>query len=541
MSVKVHPFWGGSMSPALPLPLVKVLSWVGDGSDTRVVAGVGFRPDLIILKSSTAGTAYFWHRLCWRGNAAKLGEATPHSAVVNGLLNDGFVVGAAANAAGVTYHAVVIADNGSGLVALGSYAGNGVDGRLIPLGFKPVYVAVKRDNYHYCWVCGAGMSASQPLQAAPGGDHIRLSAAGFIVGSSAQINEPTAGQGTGGEAYDYFALADCPAWRHLVYVGTGGDRDIRALPDPAFALIKSNADASPQLAQIVFRSMSGSAAITGAAEPGVATINDGALTLSSAARVNALNVPYSAIVFAELMQQPIDVSRPGLPAVRIQTDGGLIAPVRNAEFALNGTPLSIEVLFVYRATAPSTVLTLVSVNENNLVAGHHFGLQLSGAAHRSLSVQYKTAAGTQTNEIGFSPADGDVVHLGVAFDGSSEWLIAIDGRFFKRFSYYMPIAPTANPGNAKLTVGNRRSGADLVSPSFDCEDMSFLLWRLYGRELADAEWHSRYRRAVFNDLTHADVDPLDEWSAANAAGGTLFAAMNPNNNMTMINCAVEVV
>jgi hypothetical protein len=524
-------------------PLTAVATWVGDGGASRTISGVGFRPDLVIAKPEAAGAAWFWHKLCWRSLSPRMGEASAHASLALDFTDDGLIVGSGANASGVVYHALFVADNGSGKLAVGSYAGNGVDDREIDVGLAPVFVALKRDNTYPCWTRATGMTTSYPLTGAASASNIKsLTSAGFTVGTAADVNAASNAAGSGGEAYDYFALAASDAWRVMQFVGSGAARDLSVINSPAFALIKSHDSGTPRDAQVCFSTMaSGSSAdINGAVETGAMGVGSG-ISLGANAVTNGSTITNTILAVQASVSGAESAVRPTLPAVRIGADGGMIAPTRNTDFALNGVALSLEVAFVYRDTAPAQPITLLSVNENNTNAGHHFGIQLS-TANRSLQFQcLETGPVTRTLEYGFVPKNGEVVHVGFSFDGTSEVLISINGKLRKRASSALTIVATGTPANAKVTVGNRRSGSDSVATTFDSTDCSFMLWRIYGAALTAAQWSARYRRAILRDHAAADVVPLEEWDAANVVGSTLYASLKSANNMTLINCTTETV
>ena len=123
-------------------------SYVGNGQDNRAITGLGFQPDVILLRSG--GTAVPIIRTStMAGDAAKiagdLGALQPN--LVQSLSSDGFTVGtdARVNESGTTYYWVAMRA-GSDLT-VGSYTGNGTNNRPITgVGFQPDWLVTLGDG-----------------------------------------------------------------------------------------------------------------------------------------------------------------------------------------------------------------------------------------------------------------------------------------------------------------------------------------------------------------------------------------------------------
>jgi YD repeat-containing protein len=121
----------------------KVGSYTGDNTDNRLITGVGFRPDYIIVMSSQAQQAV--HR-----SSAMPGDSTlffhanaAASNLIQDLKTNGFQVGNDnnVNGAGIQYHYVAWRGR---RMAVGSYEGDGTAGRSINgVGYQPIYVIIK--------------------------------------------------------------------------------------------------------------------------------------------------------------------------------------------------------------------------------------------------------------------------------------------------------------------------------------------------------------------------------------------------------------
>jgi uncharacterized membrane protein len=205
-----------------PTPMrLAVGSYVGNGADARPITGVGFQPDVIIIKASTARAGII-RTSTMSGDAAKvLGTATAlQNNHIESLDADGFTVGSHqdVNTSGTTYYWVAM-KVGSDLT-VGSYIGNGVDNRSITgVGFQPVWVITLGDGDDSVFrpdilagdnsylITGTGKVANR-IQS--------FQADGFQVGSNADVNES-------GTTFHYIAWAASPQVSTGSYVGNGVD------------------------------------------------------------------------------------------------------------------------------------------------------------------------------------------------------------------------------------------------------------------------------------------------------------------------------
>ena len=230
--------------PAWATSLVQTGFYVGNGADDRPITGVGFRPDLVIVKAVNSGEPVL-RTSTMTGDASKGAEAGAPLAVnvIQGLDADGFTVGTdnRVNQAGVTFHWIAFRAKAGELV-VGSYTGDGVDNRSIGgIGFQPELVMVipglVNDPVFRTSTMGAGdtflIQGSSPLP-----NIIQLlEANGFQVGTSANVN-------TNGSPYHYVAW-NAVATRMAVGTYTGNGADNRSIPGvgfrPEFLIVKRDA------------------------------------------------------------------------------------------------------------------------------------------------------------------------------------------------------------------------------------------------------------------------------------------------------------
>jgi hypothetical protein len=213
-------------------------SYVGNGADNRQIAGLGFQPDLVLVRSNGADPVVL-RTSTVVGDASKvLAELTAlQPDLVQSLDGDGFTIGADArvNRAGSTYYWVAM-KAGSDL-AVGSYQGNGADNRSISgLGFQPVWVLTFADGKDSYFRPAALLGDASYKIAGYGSVTNRIQAlqvGGFQIGSSADVNQL-------GQTYHYVAWKASPQVSQSTYLGNGIDnRSITGLGlAPAFVWVK---------------------------------------------------------------------------------------------------------------------------------------------------------------------------------------------------------------------------------------------------------------------------------------------------------------
>jgi hypothetical protein len=206
-------------------------SYVGSGVDDRQIAGIGFQPDVVIIKAAT-NQAGVMRTSTMSGDRAKVLGSTGAllSNCIQSIGADGFTVGtdARVNAWGTAYYWVAM-KAGSDL-AVGSYVGNGADNRSITgVGFQPIWVVTLGDGSDSAFRPGplpgdnsylmTGSAASANLIQA-------LQADGFQVGSDAAVNQS-------GTTFHYIAWATSPQVNAGNY--TGNHNDNRSITGAGFA------------------------------------------------------------------------------------------------------------------------------------------------------------------------------------------------------------------------------------------------------------------------------------------------------------------
>ena len=217
--------------------------YVGDGADNRAITGVGFQPQLIIIKDDTGNGSL---GALWKSSSMS-GETTAHTADANAdiasdaiqsLDSDGFTLGTNAdvNAANVRFTWIAFRGSdctSSGTFCVGSYSGDGASTHaLTSVGFSPNLVVVKGSGA----TSGAYMTSSMPSNDAQsfssanevtdGSVFKTLDSTGFTVGNATRVN-------TSATNYWFFAFKTAS---NAFSVGTftGDGTDNRTITAPGY-------------------------------------------------------------------------------------------------------------------------------------------------------------------------------------------------------------------------------------------------------------------------------------------------------------------
>ena len=206
---------------------IKTGQYTGDGADSRGITGVGFQPDVVIVKRQGSGgtSAICKTDLIAGDNGKPMAAATALTAdTVQSLDADGFTVGTSGyvNASGQTYNWLALKKHASDC-ATGQYTGDGTDSRSVTgVGFQPNLVIVMSQGATIAtWRQSSGFSGDDSANFNDGGDGAdriqALEADGFQVGTHAEVNTNTT-------VYDYVAIKTTAGFIHVgTYTGDGVD------------------------------------------------------------------------------------------------------------------------------------------------------------------------------------------------------------------------------------------------------------------------------------------------------------------------------
>jgi hypothetical protein len=211
---------------ATPTGTFKMSSGVYTGNNTsQSITGLGFRPDLVVVKADTNQYAVFSTAMMAPNNTAYLANNSANFADgIVSLDSDGFSVGsnATVNTSPVPYRWTAFAGAPCTNFNIGAYTGIAADNRSITgLGFQPDLVALKRDGGSLgVWRSAsmAGDATAYFSATADTTDRLQaLEADGFQTGLNAEVN-------TAGSTNFYFAFKKTPGQFTVeAYTGNGGD------------------------------------------------------------------------------------------------------------------------------------------------------------------------------------------------------------------------------------------------------------------------------------------------------------------------------
>ena len=277
--------------------------YTGNGSSTKSITAVGFQPDLVWVKRSTAVTGNWRSSSMPTNNGQGFDGTTDTTGVLFTTLDStGFTVGTTNNASAGVYYYVAFKST-AGAVAVGSYTGTGTTAQNISgLGFQPDWVFVQNpgttpifnltesdgDNSNFFYTS----SGSSP------GFILSLNSGSFTVGSNSGVIN-TSGNTIYYSAFGGAAANSSGSGTYDVakgtYTGTGADIRISDLGfSPDLIIVKGNTTQAG-----VFRTslMGGDStayldAATANFAGGITAINPNGFTLGTSATVNTKTITY---------------------------------------------------------------------------------------------------------------------------------------------------------------------------------------------------------------------------------------------------------
>lgn len=208
-------------------------TYTGNGG-TQNITGLGFTPNLVIIKDNSTGYGIFRTSLMKGDSTAYLANALANlTTAITSLGADGFTVGANANANsnGITYHWQAFGNawspetkSGSTDFTIGAYMGNGIDNRnIVGLPFQPNAIGIKRNGASVgAWRTSsiAGDLTNYFSGTAEASNAIQsISAEGFQIGTAAETN-------TAANLYHWFAFAHSDNFNTGNFTGNGSTQNI---------------------------------------------------------------------------------------------------------------------------------------------------------------------------------------------------------------------------------------------------------------------------------------------------------------------------
>lgn len=224
---------------------MKTGTYIGTGAN-QSITGLGFKPDLVIIKNNTTQLAVFRTSMMFGDITAHMSSSTTSDFAlgITSFTDTGFNLGTSniTNTNGLTYQYQAFGNaynpytnSGANDFAIGAYYGNGIDNRDIKeLPFNPGLIAIKgnfptvgifrvsantgdQSNYF-----GATAQAANRIQSFTGSN--------FQVGTGGEVN-------TAGFTYRFFAFAEGTNFDVGTYTGNGLDNRDITLPTFDVALL----------------------------------------------------------------------------------------------------------------------------------------------------------------------------------------------------------------------------------------------------------------------------------------------------------------
>ena len=340
-------------------------SYTGNGTDNRIITGLGFGPDVVIVKSAAARVAVIRTSTMSGDNSKEMVGATALQANrIQSLNTNGFTVGtdATVNNNGVVYYWIAFKAS-SGRMTVGAYTGNGVAGHAVTgVGFSPkllVFMSSSANNVVFHSTMG---TLSYQLDAHSGNTMLNsVDADGFTLGSDARVN------GNGTTCY-YIAWNTADGiLDQSSYTGTGTDNlNVTGLGfQPEFVLVKSGS-AYPAVhhAQSVGATADQSQFCTATANAAneIQALQSDGFQVGTAQEVNQAGAGYGYFAWKRMI----------LPAkLAITSVNGGAAPTA-------GTPFSVVVRAQDAAGNPANVILNTGVELSLNTGGGTLGGTLTG-------------------------------------------------------------------------------------------------------------------------------------------------------------------
>lgn len=299
--------------------LVASGSYAGNGTGGRSITGVGFQPDLVIVKGGANRAVCKTANMGATSAKNMTGSAGSYNTTtITAIGSDGFTVtsDALVNASGTTYYWLAIQDDGAGDFHLVSYTGNNVDHRGITgATFQPTMVWIFNSGaFEAVWRSAglAGDSAQLFNNSVNIGRIESLDADGFTVRQSTTVNNS-------GTLYFAACFKTSSKFKSVTYTGNGSDnRSITGAGfDPSWAMVQAKTTVVPAILRFKDESGDNSFAIDNTAGEAAnqiqAFITDG-IQLGTSNNVNQNTVGYTAVFFLAvppatiLTPDPVDLA-----------------------------------------------------------------------------------------------------------------------------------------------------------------------------------------------------------------------------------------
>jgi hypothetical protein len=423
-------------------------SYVGDGNDNRSITGVGFRPDVVIVKGDTGQTAVI-RTSTMSGDSSKpmAGATGPSADMIQSLNANGFEVGAQSpvNSSGVSYQWMAFRAQ-DGLLKVGSYSGNGATQSVSGAGFSPEYAAVFSAGAQNAVQRYSGMTTSFQFDGDTGNAQriTSLDGNGFSVGTQNTVN-------SSGTAYHWIAFNDSAGLLDVgSYAGNGADpRSVTGVGfQPEYVMVRGSSIATPRQGVHRPASLAGDSTLrfdaTGNFTNNIQTLQSDGFEVGGDSNVN-----YSGTTYHYLAARDTAGSSGGGCA----SPGSASVPASADAFVDQGSPSSnfgtSSDLFVMSKSGNANRRTLVRFNlpaipggcsvtgasltlqSTSAVAGRTIDLYRAGASWTEAGVNWSNApstTGTATSRVSATGANvwDATQHVEAMYSGANNGFVLRD-------------------------------------------------------------------------------------------------------------------
>lgn len=220
---------------------VAVGKYNGDGAASQTITGLGFRPDVVLIKGGS-GEPPVMKTASMLGDLSK--EVGSFSALytdrIVSLDDDGFTVGGSneVNQSGVGAYQYVAMRAATGVMALGAYVGDGLDDRPIVTGMQPDYAVVLSAEGEQATQRFADQPVNENFEFRAGAvkiDRIKdFTPTGLLLGTHNSVNDAA-------KDHHWIAWKNAPGQVNVdSYLGTGTDDTAINSPgfQPSYVLVR---------------------------------------------------------------------------------------------------------------------------------------------------------------------------------------------------------------------------------------------------------------------------------------------------------------
>jgi hypothetical protein len=294
-----------TFATASSFPGIRVASgaYTGNGSDNRAISGVGFQPDVVIVKSDDNSGVAEIRTSTMAGDLTKpmTGATALTANLIQSLNADGFTLGNnnAVNRSGRTYHWLALKSY-TGHMSLGTYGGNGTSKSVTGLGFSPEYLMVLPAAATAGVQKMSGMTRTFQFGADTGSTTgvTSFDSDGFSVGSNASVN-------SNGATYHYVAWnQDVDEMATSSYTGTGASNSITSAGfQPDYVIVHANDTATGRAGAHRASSVTGTGSQLFTANPnettGITSLQSQGFQVGTSTTVNNNGTTYHYVAFKD--------------------------------------------------------------------------------------------------------------------------------------------------------------------------------------------------------------------------------------------------